>query len=80
MRNNEMFENATNVYRTKNYIVKQNINYRVHTEFNNILYSQDTFYRRTFFRDKSYELKFKDKLNIDGKRIKTACSSRKYID
>ena len=79
MKNNEMFENATNLYRTRHYIVKQTINYKVDNEFNNILYSQDIFYRRTFLRDKSYEMKFKSKINIDGKRIKTACSSRKYI-
>lgn len=80
MRHNEMFENATNVYRTKKYIVKQIINYNEHNEFQNVLYSQDTFYKRTYLRDKYYESKYKDKIEIDGKRLKTACSSRKYID
>ena len=79
MRNIDMFENATNVYRTKKYIVKQIVNYKVHKEFHNVLYSQDTFYKRTYLRDKYYESKFKDKIDIDGKRLKTACSSRKYV-
>ena len=76
----EIFENATNVYRTRKYIVKQIISYEVHNEFNNILYSQDTFYKRTYLRDKYYESKYKNKIDINGKRLKTACSSRKYID
>lgn len=54
MNNKEMFENATNVYRTKKYIVKQIINYKAHNEFNNVLYSQDTFYKRTYLRDRYY--------------------------
>ena len=80
MKNNEMFENATNVYRTKYYIVKQVIIYNSDNEFHNIMYSQDTFYKRTFLRDKYYESRYKNKIDIDGIRLKTACSSRKYVN
>lgn len=76
----EIFENATNVYRTKKYIVKQIISYEAHNEFHNVLYSQDTFYKRTYLRDKYYETKYRNKIDINGKRLKTACSTRKYID
>ena len=80
MQNKEMFENATNVYRTRKYIVKQIINYKVHNEFNNVLYSQDTFYKRTYLRDRYYESRYENKIDANGKRIKTACSARKYVD
>lgn len=76
----EMFENATNVYRTRKYIVKRVVNYNVQNKFHNVLYSQDTFYKRTYLRDKYYETKYRNKIDINGKRIKTACSTRKYID
>ena len=76
----EMFENATNVYRTRKYIVKQVANYNVQNKFYNVLYSQDTFYKRTYLRDKYYETKYRNKIDINGKRLKTACSTRKYID
>lgn len=76
----EIFENATNVYRTKKYIVKQIISYKTHNELHNVLFSQDTFYKRTYLRDKYYESKYKNKIDINGKRLKTACSTRKYID
>lgn len=75
----EMFENATNVYRTRKYIVKQVVNYNVQNKFH-VLYSQDTFYKRTYLRDKYYETKYRNKIDINGKRLKTACSTRKYID
>lgn len=76
----EIMRNATNVYRTKHYIVKQILSYEEHNELDNILISQDTFYKRTKSRDKEYKKIFANKMNIDGKRIKTASFTRKYED
>ena len=76
----DFLEDATNIYRTKNYIVKQCIDIQTHYELNNVIASQDTFYRRTKARDKTYEKCFIDKQNINGKRLKTSMSSRTYVD
>jgi len=76
----EFIENATNVYRTKKYIVVQIIDIEYHQSLNNNIYSQDTYYRRTKKRDKYYEKTFVDKININGKRLHSTSYSRKYID
>lgn len=76
----EFLENATNVYRTKHYIVKQCICIETHNELNNIIMSQDTFYKRTKKRDKIYEEVFADKQNINGKRLPSVMHSRTYVD
>ena len=49
---------ANNVYRTRDYIVKQVIGVRLSDEFNNVVFSFDTYYRRTKKRDKIYEKAF----------------------
>ena len=46
---------ANNVYRTKNYIVKQIIGVRCSEQENNVMFSFDTYYRRTAKRDRIYE-------------------------
>ena len=76
----DFMEKATNVYRTKHFIVKQILNYEEHEKLDNIIISQDSFYKRTKIRDKQYNKIFAEKVNIDGKRIKTASSTRNYID
>ena len=80
MHNNEMFENATNVYRTKNYIVKQCMKMEFNKELENCFCSHDTFILRTRTRAKEYEKIFADKQNIDGRRIHSTMYSRAYID
>ena len=76
----DFIEHATNVYRTKNYIVKQIMTYEQHSKLDNIVISQDTFYKRTKARDKEYNKIFASKVNIDGKRMKTASYTRMYVD
>jgi hypothetical protein len=71
---------ATNIYRTKNYIVKQCMGIEYHNELENTLCSQDTYYKRTKARDKEYEKIFADKQNVNGKRIHSSMYSRTYID
>ena len=44
----EFIENATNVYRTKKYIVKQIIGIQYGCEENNVVYSRDTYYNPVF--------------------------------
>lgn len=76
----EFIEDATNVYRTRHYIVKQNIGIQYGDEESTVLYSRDTFYRRTRRRDKEYEMVFCMRKRIDGKRLPTSMYTRTYID
>lgn len=80
MCNIDFYENATNVYRTKHYIVRQIMTYENHSRLDNIVISQDTFYKRTKLRDKQYEKLFADKVNLNGRRMKTASYSREYVN
>ena len=45
---------ADNVYRTRNYIVKQRLEYIENTTEDNVIISYDTFYKRTRLRDEQY--------------------------
>lgn len=69
-----------NVYRTKNYIVTQDLQYKDNVIFDNVLLSHDTYYKRTKKRDSEYLALFSDKGRIDGKRIPSTSYTRKYID
>ena len=77
--NIDFIEDATNVYRTKKYIVKQIINIESHTQLDNIIISQDTYYTRTKARDKQFNKLFADKLNKNGKRLHSSSNTRKYV-
>ena len=80
--NIDFLQNADNVYRTRTYIVKQEI----HTTFDeeklmSFIVSEDTYYVRTQNRDAEYNAIFRDRgRKINGKRIKSAMFTRKYID
>lgn len=69
---------ATNVYRTKYYIIKQDLYMDTNIDGQDYLYSKDTFYLRNKQLDKIYEMIFSNRLNIDGKRIKCTSHSRIY--
>lgn len=71
--------NANNVYRTKNYIVKQDISLERDCSGNSILFSTDTYYLRTKKIDKEFENLFKNRDFIDGKRVHSTSYLRKYI-
>lgn len=73
-------ENADNVYRTKDFIVKQVIGIQYGIEENNVVFSHDTFYRRTPKRDKEYEILFCRRCNLDGKRLPSTMYARTYIE
>ena len=75
----EFLVDATNVYRTKGYIVKQQI--MLHdSEFGSYLLSRDTYYRCTDKRGREFEDVFAYRININGKRMPTSMHIRKYID
>ena len=76
----EFLIDATNVYRTSEYIVKQKIGVRFDKRENNVVYSDDTYYRRTLRRDYEYEQAFKGRKNINGRRLPTTMYARTYID
>lgn len=75
----EFLTEATNVYRTREYIVKQKITLH-EGDAGRYLMSNDTYYRCTPQRDREYETVFSERNNINGKRISTAVYMRKYID
>ncbi|MCM1368211.1 MAG: hypothetical protein NC184_05345 [Roseburia sp.] len=72
--------NADNVYRTRDYIVRQIIGVNHDAEMDNDIFSQDTFFARTPARDRQYEAIFARRFNIDGKRMKSTMYSRKYVE
>lgn len=76
-KNEKLFEN---VYRTRDYIVKQELYLIVNSEQNNAVLSVDTYYRRTLLRDSKYQLLYKDRKHIDGKRLPSNTYIRTYID
>lgn len=76
----ELIIGADNVYRTKNYIVKQVISLETPIVEDNGIMSYDTFYKRTEMRDKQHELVFSDRKRINGKRLPSTMFSIKYID
>ncbi len=71
---------AMNVYRTRDYIVKQVLGVKYSDVENNMVLSHDTFYRRTKKRDREYERIFWERKNLDGKRIPSTMYARTYID
>ena len=76
----EFLIGATNVYRTKQFIVRQSIGFQYDCKENNAVFSHDTFYRRTPERDKQYEIFFCHRRHIDGKRLPSTMYSRTYIE
>lgn len=76
----EWITDATNVYRTKKYIVKQVMGIRYDCRENNVVFSHDTFYRRTPTRDREYEILFCRRRHINGKRLPSTMYARTYRD
>lgn len=73
----KLFEN---VYRTRDYIVKQELYLIVNAEQNNAVLSVDTYCRRTLERDSKYQLLYKERRHINGKRLPSNTYIRTYID
>ncbi len=75
----DFMKDATNVYRTKDFIVKQIISIEYDCREDNEVFSHDTYYRRTPARDREYEYLFCDRRNIDGKRLPSTAYNRRYV-
>lgn len=75
----EFIRNANNVYRTKNFIVKQEIAIGCDSVGMSAVLSRDTFYARTTVRDMEYEAYFSRRRYINGKRLPSTIYYRKYI-
>lgn len=75
-----LLADATNVYRTNHYIVKQIVVIDCHEEIDSGIFSQDTFIKRSKSRDKEYEQIYKQRFNINGKRMPTNMFARRYVD
>lgn len=71
---------AMNVYRTRDFIVKQVIGIKYSDVENIAVISNDTFYRRTKKRDREYERIFWERKQINGKRIPSTMYDRTYVD
>lgn len=71
---------AMNVYRTRDFIVKQVIGIKYSDVENIAVISDDTFYRRTKKRDREYERIFWERKQINGKRIPSTMYARTYVD
>lgn len=76
----DFLDSADNVYRTENYIVKQQISFIESDVGTTMVLSDDTYYLRTPQRDAEYEFAFQGKPHINGKRLKSASYTRKYVD
>lgn len=72
----DFLKNATNVYRTEEFIVSQHITFCADGLGATRILSEDTFYSRTKLRDMLYEKLFES----DGKRIRSAMFVRTYIE
>lgn len=75
----EALMGAMNVYRTKDYIVKQNIAIEYDFQGNSRIHSDDTYILRNKKSDKEYEKMFYEREVINGKRIHSATYIRNYI-
>lgn len=71
---------AMNIYRTRDFIVKQVIGIKYSDVENIAVISNDTFYRRTKKRDREYERIFGERKHINGKRIPSTMYARTYVD
>ena len=74
----EFLKGASNVYRTRHFIVRQRLGLLYNDEESNQLISRDTYYARTPERDAEYEIRFHKRIKIDGKRIPTNVTVREY--
>lgn len=77
----DFMNDATNLYRTKEYIVRQKLSITESTVKMPLVISVDTYFKRTKERDAQYEfLLISRKDLIDGKRVKASAYTRFYVD
>ncbi|MBQ4099051.1 MAG: hypothetical protein IJC87_02865 [Clostridia bacterium] len=72
--------NATNVYRTKGFIVKQEIHIVADSSGASQEVSDDTYYKRTPEREIAYKTVYGKRKNKNGKRLPSTMYTRTYIE
>ncbi len=73
-------EIANNAYRTKDFIVTQELTYRRNEIQGAALVSVDVFYKRTKERDVMYEKVFAKRWHLNGRRIRSSMYTRRYVE
>lgn len=71
---------ATNVYRTSHYIVRQIVSPKNLDDGTVGMVSCDTFFTRNKLRNEQYEILFENRKRIDGKRLPSTLCTRHYVD
>ena len=74
----EFVKDATNVYRTKMYVVRQIIILEYDEKEGVNFCSYDTYFRRTAERDADYEKIFKVRRRLNGKRLPAGLRTHDY--
>ena len=74
----KIIKKASNVYRTKYFIVAQIITFEVGSQGDTRLFSNDIYFPRTKQLDKDFESEFDARKFLDGKRIHTTVYVRHY--
>ena len=75
----EFLKDATNVYRTRKYIVRQIIVLKYDPSEGANFCSYDTLFLRNAKRDADYKMTFKARRHMDGKRLRTGLSTSSYV-
>lgn len=78
--NADFLQNADNVYRTSEFIVKQKISLSWNDKCEVHTVSDDTYFVRTAKRDALFDEFFSMRENVNGKRVKSSAYIRTYKD
>ena len=70
---------ATNVYRTKDYIVAQELEVQIDNVERNCIISHDVYFKRNKLRDKQFDYLFRFRKNINGRRLVSSMYNRRYV-
>lgn len=73
-----MLKDANNAYRTKEYIITQQIKYVNDPFLGSYIESHDVYFKRTKDRDAIYEQVFALRFMIDGDRIHSKVNTHRY--
>ena len=76
----DLYAGITNAYRTRHYIVFQEIGLCDDEKEGTFLFSVDEYYRRTIKRDAEYERRYRKRDDVDGSRIPVGTYVREYVD
>lgn len=75
----DVLVDANNVYRTRYYIIKQNISVSTDSDGNTNIHSDDVYYLRNKKLDKQFDECFADRILLNGKRLHTTTHTKRYV-